>query len=126
VIDAQLRTTSPLLFPSRINNRRITGWTKLVKQLQHARCGVDFRLHDLRRTCRTLMSRLDVPEDVGELCIGHARDDLIRLYNKDQAWPARVAAFEKISAHISALLTEAADDRGNIIPLRGAGRVQAT
>ncbi len=61
----------------------------------------------LRRTARTMMSRLAIPEDIAELAISHQRADLVARYNKDQAWPARVEAFEKVSAHMSALLAEA-------------------
>jgi integrase len=117
VITAQPRGTSPLLFPSRISGGRLKGWTKLVAALKDA-SGVDVELHDLRRTVRTLMSRLGVAEDIAELAIGHQRADLVARYNKDQAWQARVEAFEKVSAHISALLAEAADHRGNVIPMR--------
>ncbi len=123
VIAAQPRGLSPLLFPSRITGGRLMGWTKLVAALKDS-TGVDVELHDLRRTVRTLMSRLGVAEDIAELAIGHQRADLVARYNKDQAWQARVEAFEKVSAHISALLAEAADDRGNVIPMRGAERAQ--
>jgi integrase len=37
--------------------------------------GVKFTLHDLRRTCRTMMSRLDVDHEIAELVIGHKRRD---------------------------------------------------
>jgi integrase len=77
-------TTSPLVFPSSRTGGRLKGWTKLTAKLRRA-SGVDFRLHDLRRTCRTLMSRLGVPEDLAELAIGHVRADLIARYNKDAA-----------------------------------------
>ena len=113
VIASQPRGSSPLLFPSRITGGRIEGWTELVAQLQDL-SGVDFQLHDLRRTVRTLMSRLGVAEDIAELAIGHQRADLV-AHNKDAAWQARVAAFEKVSAHISALLVEATDDRSNVV-----------
>ena len=118
VIAAQPRVSSPLLFPSRITGGRLQGWTRLVAALKDA-SGVDVELHDLRRTVRTLMSRLGITEDIGELAIGHQRADLVGRYNKDIAWQARVAAFEKVSAHISALLAAAADDRGNVVPMRG-------
>ena len=65
------------------------------------------------------MSRLGVAEDIAELAIGHQRADLVARYNKDTAWRARVEAFEKVSAHISALLAEAADDRSNVIAMHG-------
>jgi integrase len=118
VIAAQPRGLSPLLLPSRITGGRIKGWTELVAVLEEA-SGVDVGLHDLRRTVRTLMSSLGVAEDIAELAIGHQRADLVARYNKDQAWQDRVAAFEKVSAHISALLAKAADDCGNVVPMRG-------
>jgi integrase len=121
VIAAQPRTLSPLLFPSRITGGRLKGWTKLVATLKDL-SGVDVELHDLRRTVRTLMSRLDVAEDIAELAIGHQRADLVARYNKDAAWQARVAAFEKVSAHISALLAASADERGNVVSMRGVDK----
>jgi integrase len=117
VIAAQPRTTSALLFPSRRTGGRLINWADPVMTLQRA-ANVDFKLHDLRRTCRTLMSRLGVAEEIAELAIGHQREVLIAKYNKDQAWPHRVEAFEKVSAHIASLLAEAADDRSNIVALR--------
>jgi hypothetical protein len=112
------------MFPSRITGDRIKGWTKLVVTLQGA-SGVDVELHDLRRTVRTLMSRLGVAEDIAELAIGHQRADLIARYNKDEAWQARIAAFEKVSAHIATLLAQTADDYGNVVAMHGAVRVLA-
>jgi integrase len=96
-------TTSPLIFPSPVSRGRIKGWTKLVAKLQQA-SGVDFRLHDLRRTVCTLMSGLGVPEDIAELAIGHVRADLIARYNLDQAWDGCSDAFARISAHIAAVI----------------------
>lgn len=99
VLDAQPRTTSKLVFPGR-NNLRLAGWSKLVPRAVRV-TGIDFRLHDLRRTCRTLMSRRAVLEEIAELAIGHVRRGLLATYNLDQAWAARVDAFEKVSAHIA-------------------------
>jgi integrase len=108
--------TSKLLFPSTVTGSRIQGWTKLVAKLRHA-SGVDFRLHDLRRTARTLMSRLGVPEDIAELAIGHVRVDLIARYNKDDAWAGRCDAFARVSDHVASLIGTRAG--AAVIPLRG-------
>jgi integrase len=116
VIAAVPVTTGKLVFPSVITGGRIKGWTKLVAKLQRD-SGVDFRLHDLRRTCRTLMSRLGVAEDVAELAIGHVRADLVARYNFDTAWQGRVDAFELVSAHVAALI--GAREGAAVIPLRG-------
>ena len=109
-------TTSKLLFPAIRTGSRITGWSKGVAKLQRA-SGVDFRLHDLRRTARTLMSRLGVAEDIAELAIGHVRADLIARYNKDEAWEGRRDAFERVSDHVAALIGARAG--AAVIPLRG-------
>jgi integrase len=116
VIAGEPVTTSPLVFPSPITRGRIAGWTKLVAKLRRA-SGVQFTLYDLRRTARTLMSRLGVAEDIAELAIGHVRVDLIARYNKDQAWQGRSDAFARVSAHIAALI--GAREGAAVIPLRG-------
>lgn len=102
IISAQMRQAgSDLVFGSmRKPGAKLSGWSKFTATLVKV-SKVDLTLHDLRRTCRTLLSRLGVEENVAELAIGHQRADLIRLYNKDNAWPARVKAFEAVSEHVS-------------------------
>jgi integrase len=96
ILAAQPRT-SRYVFSGR--RARMGGWSKLVPKARGV-SGVQFKLHDLRRTCRTIMSRCGVPEDIAELAIGHVRTGLLATYNLDQAWQGRIAAFEKVSAHI--------------------------
>ena len=83
--------------PAPVTGGRLRGWSQFVPKLRQA-SGVDFHSHDLRRTARTLISRLGVPEDIAELAIGHVRADLIARYNKDQAWEGRSDAFARVSA----------------------------
>jgi len=116
VIAAQPVTTSKLLFPSSVTGRCLGGWSQFVPNLRQA-SGVDFTLHDLRRTARTLMSKLAVAEDIAELAIGHVRADLIARYNKDEAWEGRSDAFTRVSDHIAALIGARAG--AAVIPLRG-------
>jgi integrase len=102
VLTAQARDTSGLVFPSRRRRAQaqLSGWTQLVAAaVKHS--GVDFRLHDLRRSVRTVLSRCGVSEEIAELAIGHARRGLIGVYNKDEAWRARVDAFERVSEHVA-------------------------
>ena len=104
VLADQPRTTSPLVFPpSRRGVAQLAGWTALLATIVKA-SGVRFRLHDLRRTTRTLMSRLGVAEPVAEAAIGHVKGGLSGIYDLHDFWPERVVAFNKVSAHISALL----------------------
>jgi len=114
VLASQVRSTSPLIFPSALTGGRIGGWSKLVRKLQEA-SGVDVRLHDLRRSCRTSMSTLNIPEDDAELAIGHQRADLVRRYNRDEGWQRRAAAFAAVSAHVAALIGR--EPSRNVVPL---------
>jgi integrase len=116
VIAAQPTTVSTLVFASEKTGRAFNGWGKSVTALQRA-AGVTFTPHDLRRTCRTLMSRLGVEPDIAELAIGHKRTGLDRLYNFDQAWQLRCDAFAKVSDHVAALIGARAG--AAVIPLRG-------
>ena len=116
VIAAQQTTVSTLVFASEKTGRAFNGWGKSVTALQRA-AGVTFTPHDLRRTCRTLMSRLGVEHDIAELAIGHKRTGLDRLYNFDQAWQLRCDAFAKVSDHVAALID--ARTGAAVIALRG-------
>jgi integrase len=108
VVASQPETAGKFVFPSEKTGRPIRGWSKLVPALQQ-NSGVTFRLHDLRRTARTLMSRLGIDDAVAEAAIGHKKKGLDALYNFDGMWDRRVAAFAAVSAHVEAL-TRVADD----------------
>ena len=104
IIATQAKTTSAFVFASEVTGKPVQGWTKLVAGLQVA-SGVDFTVHDLRRTCRTLMSRFGVDTDIAKLAIGHMRKGLEKRYNFDEAWP-----LTKVSEHIAGLLDRAAEE----------------
>lgn len=94
---------SDLYFPSDRTGRTISGWTKFVEELRLA-SGVNFSLHDLRRTVRTKMSTLGVPVDIAELCIAHTRRGLEKIYNKDEAEAAKLDAFKAWHRKIDQLI----------------------
>ncbi len=102
LLDRQPRTKSGYVFAGR-GDTRMGGWSKLLPKARTA-CGFDFSLHDLRRTTRTLFSRLGVDEPTAELAIGHVRRGLVSTYNKDDGFVARRQAFEKVSDHVMALV----------------------
>lgn len=107
VLDDQPKATATdLVFPSLrdTDDRILKGFTKMLDRLRAASGIADLGMHDLRRTCRTLMSRLLIQPDFAEMAIGHVKDSLIRRYDFDVAWEQRVAAFDKVSEHIAGLI----------------------
>ena len=72
--------------------------------------GVEFRLHDLRRTTRTIMSKLNIRMEIAEAAIGHVRSGLVATYDKNDFWRERVDAFENMSAHIAKIIASNGDE----------------
>jgi len=119
VLAAQPATVNPLVFPGEKSSRVISGWTLALNAVRRA-SGVSFAPHDLRRSAGTLMSRLGVEHDIAELAIGHQRTGLARLYNFDQAWDLRCAAFAKVSDHVAGLLGLASTE-GKVVAMPSRG-----
>jgi integrase len=97
-----LDARSDLVFASPHTGRQFSGWTKLLQRFQRT-SGVDFGIHDLRRTLRTGLSRLGVEPDTAELALGHARSELEAIYNRDGALGELRTAFEKWANHVARL-----------------------
>ncbi|MDJ1464736.1 site-specific integrase [Nitratireductor sp. GZWM139] len=105
--------TSDFVFASPRTGGPISGWSKLMKPnsgKQRGRrpgftdvSGVDFTLHDLRRTFRTGLSKLGIETDIAELALGHARSDLEARYNRDDCEAALREAFDKWEQHLVGL-----------------------
>jgi integrase len=100
----QVRTTSPLVFPSDTTGEAMTGWVKMkAKLVREADIG-PFTIHDMRRSCRTAMTRLGVSKDSAELAIGHAPESLVAIYALDKQWSMRLDAFSRVSDHVAGLI----------------------
>jgi integrase len=56
-----------------------------------------WRLHDLRRTARSLMSRAGVPSDHAEMCLGHVLTGVRGTYDRHAYQAEKAAAFEKLA-----------------------------
>jgi integrase len=104
IIARQPRTISPLLFPGRVKGKPLDGWSLWKKALVTDAGAGHFTLHDCRRTCRTLMSRLNVAENIAELAIGHTPKGLIGVYDRAERWVERREAFERVGNHIAGLI----------------------
>jgi hypothetical protein len=105
ILDACPPVSSQLIFSSWKTGRVMSGWKTYLRDVRHA-SGVDFTLHDLRRTMRSGLSALGVDKDVAELAIGHQREELIRLYDKHEFWTLRVRAAAVWSEHVRKIAQE--------------------
>ena len=56
----------------------------------------EFVVHDLRRTCRTLMADIGIREEVAEKCLNHSFSSIVKIYNKYEYQKERKEAHEKL------------------------------
>jgi integrase len=82
----------------------ISGFSVFKMQLDHASGVKDWRLHDLRRTARSLMSRAGVSPDIAERCMGHAIQGVRGVYDRHQYLEEMQAAFEALARQITAIV----------------------
>jgi integrase len=64
-------------------------------------CGVTgWRIHDLRRTARSLMARAGVQTEIAERVLGHAQGELIQIYDRHHYQDEMADALTKLAALI--------------------------
>jgi integrase len=98
--------------------RPITSFSQRKSKFDK-KCGVrDWRLHDLRRTARTLLSRAGVDADIAERCLGHSLGSIRKIYDRHSFEPEMRIAFEKLSA----LIENITNPTDRVVPMRGKRR----
>lgn len=65
-----------------------------------------FTVHDLRRTCRTLLAQQGTPGHVAERCLNHKLKGVEAIYNKHDYFEERKEALQKLAKYISILTQE--------------------
>ena len=79
-------------------------------------CGVTgWRIHDLRRTARSLMSRAGVRTEIAEMVLGHARDELLQIYDRHHYQDEMAEALTKLAALIERIVDNVRPTN-NLIP----------
>jgi integrase len=98
--------TSGFLFPARgKTSSHFNGWSKSKAALDKA-CGVTkWRLHDLRRTFRTLHGKLKTPPHIAERLVNHisAQTDVEIIYDQYKYLPEMREAMDNYEAYLSRL-----------------------
>jgi integrase len=74
-----------------------------------------WRLHDLRRTARSLMSRAGVNADIAERCLAHKIGGVRGTYDRYAYHAEKKRAFEALAAQVERIVNPPTD---NVVPLR--------
>jgi integrase len=98
-----------------LNGRRpITNLHDYKAALDAASGVTNWRLHDLRRTARSLMSRAGIDADIAETCLAHTIGGIRGGYDRYAYHKEKKAAFEALATMVVRIINPA----DNIVPLR--------
>jgi integrase len=107
--------SNPYVFAGQQGRRAFTSQNKAAFDQG---CGVvGWRLHDLRRTARSLMSRAKVLSEHAEKVMGHAIGGVEGIYDRHQYDVAKADALRKLAALVGRIVDPPA---GNVVPLHEA------
>jgi len=87
--------------------------TKPTADLKVAIGTAGWRIHDLRRSARSLMSRAGVPADHAERCLGHVIGGVRGIYDRHRYEKEMAAAYEALATLIENIVTP----RDNVVQM---------
>jgi integrase len=88
------------------------------RDLDRASGVTNWRLHDLRRTSRSLMSRAGVQSDIAERCLGHVIGGVRGIYDRHRYLEEMRHAYEALAAQIERIV----NPQPNVVAVRGRRR----
>jgi len=93
----------------------ITSFSDLKQQFDTALPLAPWRLHDLRRTARSLMSRAGVLTDHAERCLGHVIGGVRGVYDRHEYHAEKARAYEALASQIDRIVRP----RANVVGMKG-------
>ena len=95
--------------------RPYTSVDLLKKRLDRESGVTNWRLHDLRRTMRSGLAEIGVPEEIAEKTLNHTQSKLVKTYNRHQYAEQMRNAMQRWADHVMAIVS---GDRGKVVSLR--------
>jgi len=81
-----------------------------------------WQTHDLRRVVRTKLAALEVNDTVAEMCLGHGRRGLQRVYDQHKYEPQMRRALEAWASELSRIVSPPRKDERKVVTLHGKRR----
>ena len=113
------RFTDDFVFSTTLGRIPVNGWSKAkaeIDALMVEEIGdlLNWKIHDLRRTVRTRLAALRVPDNVAEMVLGHGKRGLQRVYDQHGYETEMREALEKWAA----LLMRFVEPDAKVVQLR--------
>jgi integrase len=109
VIAAQPRIQgNPFIFPAARGARSFNSWGLWKAELDKRLPRMErWTVHDLRRTARSVMSRIKVPPQISERVLGHVIGGIEGIYDRHAYEHEKAHAVEQLAAEIERILNPA-------------------
>jgi integrase len=105
IVRAQPRfANNPFVFAGR-GGSYLNGYSKAKAALDAKVRIPEWRLHDLRRTARSLMARAGVSSEVAERVLGHALPGLEQTYNRHEYRAEKADALRKLAGVVESIMS---------------------
>lgn len=98
------RQHGPFVFSTTGGKRPFSGYGRALARLHKASGTAAWSLHDARRTLRTRLAALQVPDNVAELVIGHGKRGLARVYDQHRYLPEMRSALDRWAAELARIV----------------------
>jgi integrase len=121
VIDDTLHIAGcDFVFPTG-SGKPLTNFTDAKRALDERSQVTGWRIHDLRRTARTLMSRAGVPSEHAERVLGHVIGGVEGVYDRYSYFAEKKAALQRLAALVEQII----DPSDNVVLLAAKQPVTA-
>jgi hypothetical protein len=106
------------LFSACYGKRPVNGFSKTKQRIDKLMPAdtAPWTFHDIRRTVRSRLSALHVPDHVAEIVIGHGRKGMARVYDQHRY----EAEIRKVLEAWQSLLRQIVNPQKNVVPLKRA------
>ena len=112
-------TDGDYVFTTTGGRRPVSGFNKMKTRTDDMSGVTGWRLHDLRRTARTGLAEIGIPEIIAEMVLNHApRNALARIYNRHEYAAEKRDALERWASRLREI-TEPPPD--NVVKLKAEG-----
>jgi integrase len=117
VIVSLPRWAGPYLFSTTDGQRPVSGFSTFKRRADSVTGVADWRLHDLRRTARTGLAALGVPEIVSEKVLNHQKKSLVSVYNRHDYLVEKRDALDRWARRVTEIVGPPPE---NVVPMRSA------
>jgi integrase len=87
-----------------VPDRPFGSYGRLKRRIDAASGVTGWRLHDARRTGRSLLSRAGINADIAELCLGHTLKGVRHTYDRHSYLDEKAHAFEALAAQVKLII----------------------